>query len=171
MRPRPGDREAAAAPGRLAAVNATVVVAVVLGLLILVWLVLRFARQSAPSVTSRSTAALPHVPPDVVDEALRICQQGNKIAAIKHVRQRTGLGLREAKDVVEAAERGERQRIAPAAPATTAAAAAGNGSNGALDDAELRALVAEGQKIEAIKRVREHTGWGLAEAKDYVEGL
>ena len=45
------------------------------------------------------------------------------------------------------------------------------GSNGALDDAELRALVAEGQKIQAIKRVREHTGWGLAEAKDYVEGL
>lgn len=168
MWPRPGDREAPAAPGRLASVNATVVVAVVLGLLIVVWLVLRFARQSAPSVTSRSTAPLPHVPPDVVDEALRIAQQGNKIAAIKHVRERTGLGLREAKDVVEAAERGERQRIAPAAPA---AAAAGDGSNGALDDAELRALVAEGQKIQAIKRVREHTGWGLAEAKDYVEGL
>ena len=168
MWPRPGDREAPAAPGRLAPVNATVVVAVVLGLLIVVWLVLRFARQSAPSVTSRSTAPLPHVPPDVVDEALRICQQGNKIAAIKLVRERTGLGLREAKDVVEAAERGERQRIAPAAPAP---AAAGDGSNGALDDAELRALVAEGQKIQAIKRVREHTGWGLAEAKDYVEGL
>jgi ribosomal protein L7/L12 len=150
-------------------VNATVVVAVVLGLLILVWIVLRFARQSPPSTTPRRTAPLPHVPPDVVDEALRIVQQGNKIAAIKHVRERTGLGLKEAKDVVEAAERGERQRIAPADPSL--ASAAGDGADGTLDDAELRRLVADGHKIEAIKRVREHTGWGLAEAKDYVEGL
>jgi ribosomal protein L7/L12 len=107
------------------------------------------------------------VPPDVVDEALRILRDGNKIAAIKHVRERTGLGLREAKDVVEAAERGERQRI----PATPAAAAEANGAGGLLRDDELRALIADGQKIEAIKRVREHTGWGLAEAKDYVDGL
>jgi ribosomal protein L7/L12 len=149
-------------------VNATVVVAVVLGLLIVAWIVLRMARQSAPSATARRSAPLPSVPPDVVDEAVRILREGNKIAAIKHVRERTGLGLKEAKDVVEAAERGERQRI----PATPAAAADGaSGANGALRDDELRALVADGQKIEAIKRVREHTGWGLAEAKDYVEGL
>ncbi len=148
--------------------NATVVVAVVLGLLILVWIVLRLARQSASSPTSHRPAPLPSVPPDVVDEALRILRDGNKIAAIKHVRERTGLGLKEAKDVVEAAERGERQRI-PAAPAATPAAA--DASDGALHDDELRALLADGQKIEAIKRVREHTGWGLAEAKDYVEGL
>lgn len=147
--------------------NATVVVAVVLALLILAWIVLRLARRSAPSATARRPAPLPSVAPDVVDEALRILRDGNKIAAIKHVRERTGLGLREAKDVVDAAERGERQRI----PATPAAAAQSDGTNGALRDDELRALVADGQKIEAIKRVRAHTGWGLAEAKDYVDGL
>jgi ribosomal protein L7/L12 len=38
-------------------------------------------------------------------------------------------------------------------------------------DAELRALLAEGRKIEAIKRFREETGAGLAEAKDAVEAL
>jgi ribosomal protein L7/L12 len=37
--------------------------------------------------------------------------------------------------------------------------------------AEVQALLARGQKIEAIKRVRELTGWGLKEAKDYVERL
>lgn len=35
--------------------------------------------------------------------------------------------------------------------------------------AELRALMAAGRKIEAIKRVREETGLGLREAKDFVE--
>jgi hypothetical protein len=37
--------------------------------------------------------------------------------------------------------------------------------------AELRAMIANGQKIHAIKRVRELTGCGLAEAKDWVDRL
>jgi large subunit ribosomal protein L7/L12 len=37
--------------------------------------------------------------------------------------------------------------------------------------AEVRELVASGNKIEAIKVYREHTGLGLKEAKDAVEGL
>ena len=37
--------------------------------------------------------------------------------------------------------------------------------------AELRAMVAQGQKIQAIKRLRELTDCGLAEAKDWVERL
>ena len=32
-------------------------------------------------------------------------------------------------------------------------------------------LLAQGKKIDAIKRTREATGLGLKEAKDYVEGL
>ena len=36
---------------------------------------------------------------------------------------------------------------------------------------QLRMLLAEGQKIEAIKVYRERTGAGLAEAKDAVEAL
>lgn len=34
---------------------------------------------------------------------------------------------------------------------------------------EARDLVSQGLKIAAIKHVREATGWGLKEAKDYVE--
>lgn len=37
--------------------------------------------------------------------------------------------------------------------------------------AQVRALLADGNKIEAIKLVRETTGAGLKEAKDFVEGL
>jgi ribosomal protein L7/L12 len=38
-------------------------------------------------------------------------------------------------------------------------------------DETVRALVADGRQIEAIKLVREHTGLGLKEAKDYVDAL
>lgn len=38
-------------------------------------------------------------------------------------------------------------------------------------EAEARALVKAKRKIEAIKLVREATGMGLKDAKDYVEGL
>jgi large subunit ribosomal protein L7/L12 len=37
--------------------------------------------------------------------------------------------------------------------------------------AELRLLVAQGRKIQAIKRLRELTHCGLAEARDWVERL
>ncbi|MCA9034896.1 MAG: hypothetical protein KDA91_07200 [Planctomycetaceae bacterium] len=36
---------------------------------------------------------------------------------------------------------------------------------------EIRELLSRGQNIEAIKRVREETGWNLAEAKRAVEQL
>jgi large subunit ribosomal protein L7/L12 len=38
-------------------------------------------------------------------------------------------------------------------------------------DAEIRDLVARGQKIQAIKLLRERTGVGLKEAKDVVDSL
>ena len=39
-----------------------------------------------------------------------------------------------------------------------------------LED-QVRALLAQGRKIEAIKRVRKTTGWGLKKSKDYVDAL
>lgn len=38
-------------------------------------------------------------------------------------------------------------------------------------EGQLRSLLADGRKLEAIKLYREHTGAGLAEAKDAVESL
>lgn len=40
-----------------------------------------------------------------------------------------------------------------------------------IDNEEIRALIRQDRKIEAIKLVRERTGLGLAEAKDAVEAL
>jgi len=36
---------------------------------------------------------------------------------------------------------------------------------------DVRVLMSQGQKIEAIKLVRQHTGAGLKDAKDFVEAL
>ena len=38
-------------------------------------------------------------------------------------------------------------------------------------EGQVRALIAQIRKVEAVKRVRETTGWGLKESKDYVDAL
>lgn len=40
-----------------------------------------------------------------------------------------------------------------------------------ISDEEVRDLIRGGHKIEAIKRIRDATGMGLAEAKDAVEAI
>jgi ribosomal protein L7/L12 len=101
---------------------------------------------------------------DVEADARAIMRTGQKIEAIKRVRELTGMGLKEAKDYVDALERGE----TPMPPETTPLA-------GPLAPEEMdyaaRTLTAQGNKIAAIKLVREQTGMGLKEAKDYVDGL
>jgi hypothetical protein len=48
-------------------------------------------------------------------------------------------------------------------------------SSGAVNDGiwqpQVRGLIAGGQKIEAIKLVRQQTGCGLKDAKDFVEAI
>lgn len=105
-------------------------------------------------------------PGNVEEEARQLLATGNAITAIKRVRELTGLGLKEAKDYVDALQRGGAPPVLPAPAASKAPTA----SAPQLEQ-EARALLARGQKIEAIKRVRELTGWGLKEAKDYVERL
>jgi ribosomal protein L7/L12 len=68
-----------------------------------------------------------------------------------------GVGLKEAKDAVEAIQRGQ---------------AARSGPQGDRDlENEVVSFLEQGQKIEAIKRYRERTGVGLKEAKDAVERM
>jgi ribosomal protein L7/L12 len=87
---------------------------------------------------------------------------GNKIEAIKRVRQLTGLGLKEAKDYVEAL---------PLSGAIPLPASANVAPAAAADLSEVHLLAHQGNKIAAIKRYRELTGVGLKEAKDYVDRL
>lgn len=73
------------------------------------------------------------------------------------------------RDLTEAP--GAMRRPPAAAPAFTLPPVPGREALAPELVAELRQLVAQGQKIHAIKRLRELTRCGLGEAKDWVERL
>ncbi len=93
------------------------------------------------------------LPANVVDAIDR----GESIEAIKLLRQATGLGLKEAKDLVDQHVRGEPVSL-PAAVAAPVSL-----------PAPVLAALQRGNKIEAIQLLREHTGLGLKDAKDAVD--
>jgi ribosomal protein L7/L12 len=86
-----------------------------------------------------------------------LLHQGQKIEAIKLYRERTGVGLKEAKDAVEAIQRGER-------PQDQAA------SDNSFHQT-LVSLLKQGRKIDAIKVFREVTGSGLKESKAVIDSI
>ncbi len=86
------------------------------------------------------------------------------IEAIKLVRQRKNLGLKEAKDAVEAIRDGAVVFATPEAPASQPAASSDVAP-------EIERLVRDGNIIGAIKLHREQHGVGLKEAKDAIDVL
>ena len=94
---------------------------------------------------------------DWKQEIRALLGEGQKIQAIKVYRERTGVGLRQAKEAVEAIERGESLSIPEMVDESF--------------ERELIALLDQGQKIQAIKLYRERTGVGLKKAKDAVEAI
>jgi hypothetical protein len=84
-------------------------------------------------------------------------EAGQKIEAIKRYRERTGAGLKEAKDAVEGI--GPGRTIPPDAPVDRD-----------FED-EIISILGQGRKIEAIKLYREQTGAGLKASKEAVEAL
>ncbi len=96
-----------------------------------------------------------------VDPLMDLVRSGKKIEAIKIYRQRMGVGLKEAKDAIEALERGEPVPVPPAVSKTFAES----------DVRDFVSLLRQGKMIAAIKLYREKTGVGLAEAKVAVETL
>ncbi len=97
-----------------------------------------------------------------------LLREGKKLEAIKLLKEQTGVGLKEAKDAVEAMERGG---VVEALVAQAAGAPRRITSEMAIDDAELRRHLSGGRLIDAIKRYRELTGLGLKESKDAIESL
>ncbi|HEY5004766.1 MAG TPA: ribosomal protein L7/L12 [Ktedonobacteraceae bacterium] len=87
---------------------------------------------------------------------------GNKINAIKLYRQRTGVGLKEAKDAID--RMALELKIAQSQESKQT-------ERGRVDPDELQRLIHAGQKINAIKYYREVTGVGLKEAKEAVDWL
>jgi len=109
--------------------------------------------------------ALESSPEPADDDLMTLISRGQKIEAIKVYRLRMGVGLKEAKDAVEALERGE------SLPPPHGAAEDPDDSSAAAFEQELLALLRQGRKIEAIKVYRDKTRIGLADAKTAVERL
>jgi len=96
-------------------------------------------------------------------EVKRLAQSGRMIDAIKLYREITNVGLKEAKDAVEALQRGD-PFIRLDDVSTTATPQAEKMK-------EVVRLIKEGNKLEAIKVFREATGVGLKDAKEAVEAI
>jgi len=112
------------------------------------------------------TGAAAHEAEPGIDEALatqlmELVRVGRKIEAIKVVRERTGWGLADAKDAVEALEEGRQVSRFDETPKPPLS----------IGDAEILELVRGGNLIGAIKLHRERTGDGLRDAKLAVETL
>jgi ribosomal protein L7/L12 len=103
---------------------------------------------------------------DWQDEMRRLIAGDKKIEAIKVVREATGLGLKEAKDLVEAAERGE-----PIFPPVVEQPTVERPLLPPDWPEQVLELLRQGNKLEAIKLYRQETGVGLKEAKDAVEEM
>ncbi|GLR13379.1 hypothetical protein GCM10007907_21690 [Chitinimonas prasina] len=95
-------------------------------------------------------------------QAISAIQNGNLLEAIKIVRGDTGLGLKEAKELVEQYRSGKPLvgSLQPGSPTP---------QFGDQLPPAARAALSQGNIIEAIKQVRAETGLGLKEAKDLVE--
>lgn len=105
------------------------------------------------------------------DRVLGEIEGGRKIEAIRLVRERTRMGLADAKALVEALASGADSVELDLKPRT----AGEDVAQVALHDPDLAAKlileVAAGRKLEAIRLLREKTGLGLKEAKDAIEAL
>lgn len=101
-------------------------------------------------------------------EVARLIRKGQKIEAIKRVRELTGLGLKEAKDAVEELERDRAISLTWVQPG---AAATPVSADGEIESylASLQTFLSSGQKLQAIKELRGRYRLGLKEAKDAVE--
>jgi ribosomal protein L7/L12 len=127
----------------------------------------RPARKPAVAASPRN-AGLPPLSRHVMEIA---SDPSRKISAIKAYREETGLGLKEAKDAVEAWLASGKQSHGQPQLATFSPT---QGVGGATPAPALSQHVKDiardpSRKIAAIKAYRDETGAGLKEAKDAVE--
>jgi ribosomal protein L7/L12 len=103
-----------------------------------------------------SAAPDPSITPLPAD-VLEALKQGQTVEAIKRLRSATGLGLKEAKEAIDRHLAGEPPRRRPSIAEMAALPFA------------VAAALRKGDKLEAIRLMREKGGLGLKEAKDAVE--
>lgn len=96
-----------------------------------------------------------NVSPEIQQEAILLIANNQKILAVKLIVDHTRCGLKEAKDYIDSLQGGFRRPTV----------------NLNDLDAQLLAILSQGNKLSAIKHYKDATGSGLAESKDYVEKL
>lgn len=94
---------------------------------------------------------------DVETKLRLLLAQNRKLEAVKLVLDSTGCGLKEAKEFVDNFAGGQKPPAIKALPADL--------------DTQILTLLSQGEKLHAVKLYKEATGLGLAESKDYVDGI
>jgi hypothetical protein len=102
------------------------------------------------------------VPPPFLARIHQLLAQRKTILAIKELRQASGLGLKDAKDLVEAIERGH----IPPAPAGFAP----ERMKSDLAD-RVRRLRDSGREMDAVQLVCDETGMRIVDAQTFVRSL
>lgn len=135
------------------------VLLVIAAVVLVIWFQNRQAAADSGGGQPVNSATLPPLPADVIDQLKTQLAAGQKIEAIKIYRQATGAPLAEAKAAVEAIASGRPVLAQSPLPQATDL------------EAQIRQLLADDQKLNAIKRYREATGADLKTAKDAVEAI
>jgi len=137
---------------------------VIVALVIVIALLFLLNRAARPLASPSPPAVRPALDAHAAQQITELVSAGKKIEAVKQLRAATGLGLREAKNWIDHWDGGASAR--EASPTT---------EDSAVDQhvlaVEARAVRQASGAITAIKFVRERTGWGLAEAKEFVDRL
>ncbi len=136
-----------------------IVIIILLAILLVAWGVCRFAARAGAAPLAPATRQAWGSD----SEVRLLLQRGQKIEAIKLLVADRRLGLKEAKDAVEALERGG------VLPALGAGATLRVLAPAAL--AEITTLAAAGKQIDAVRRYRELTSADLKTSKAAVEAL
>jgi ribosomal protein L7/L12 len=139
---------------------------IALGVVLAVLIALVLFRRSRRAATP-APPRTPHAPPsaDLADRLRALLAAGKKIQAIKELRDRTGLSLADAKSYIDDLPSG--RPLPPTLPAPLAPTA----EMSPATVARARELIAADKPIQAVKAIREDTGWSLKAAKDAMERI
>lgn len=142
----------------LGTVEVLVLAVIVVALLAVGFAAVRAGARPAGPLAWRSPGLLPPVSAELRRRVRELYAENKKIEAIKLIREQTGLGLKEAKDLAEALASG---RPLPPEPGHARQDLA----------TRVRELKAAGRGEQAVFLVRGETGMGQAEAERFVEAI
>ncbi|MEU7886726.1 ribosomal protein L7/L12 [Microbispora bryophytorum] len=142
----------------LGTVEVLILAVIVIALLAVGFAAMRAGARPAGPLAWRSPGLLPPVSADLQHRVRDLYAEGKKIEAIKVIREQTGLGLTEAKDLADSLASGRPLPVAPGHARPDLAS-------------RVRELKAAGRGEQAVFLVRGETGMGQAEAERFVEAI